>query len=90
MFEDYIDLDELKNYKGLQIVQLNVRSLQQKAKFIEQDLINSRIGVMCITETWLNENTPSTLVNMDGYKLIRNDRHRCRGGGYLCVHQRQL
>lgn len=87
MEEDYIDLDELKRYKGLQIVQLNIRSLQHKVKIIEQDLLTSRIGVLGVTETWLNRSTPNTLVNIEGYKLLRNDRHRCKGGG-TCMYIR--
>lgn len=82
---DYISFEELKSYKGFQIVQLNVRSIYHKVGAISKELDESRIGVLGITETWLNDSTPSSLVNIDGYVLLRNDRPRCRGGG-TCLY----
>lgn len=87
MENDYIDFDELKSLKGFQIVQLNVRSLYHKVSILENDLLGSRIGVLGITESWLNPITPSSLVNISGYNLLRNDRLRCRGGG-TCLYIR--
>lgn len=44
-----------------------------------------RIGVLGIMESWLNAITPSSLVNIEGYNLLRNDRLWCRGGG-TCLY----
>lgn len=85
MEKEYVDFDELKNLKGFQIVQLNVRSLYHKISILENDLLGSKIGVLGITESWLNANTPSSLVNIKNYNLLRNDRNRCRGGG-TCLY----
>lgn len=87
MESDYIEIDELKNHKGFQIVHIYVRSLHHKVGTLENDFLNSRVGVLGITETWLNENTPSSLVNIEGYYLIRNDRNGRRGGG-TCLYIR--
>lgn len=38
-------------------------------------------NVICITETWLNENIPDANVNLLGYNLFRKDRVNGSGGG---------
>ena len=41
--------------------------------------------IACITESWLNDNTPSDSLYMDGYSFYRCDRKDgCRGGGIVC------
>ena len=44
---------------------------------------------MCLTETWLVDNKPDSLVNSDGFTLIRSDRLPALsgekgGGGDVC------
>lgn len=82
---DYVDIDKLKVYKGLQILQLNVRSLFHKIGALKNDLFFKNVGVFGLTEMWLNEHTASSLVNVQNFCLIRNDRGRGRGGG-TCLY----
>lgn len=82
---DYVDLDRLSDYKGLQILHLNVRSLYHKIDTLRNDLFCKNLGVLGLTETWLNEPTVSSLVNVQNFSLIRNDRKRGRGGG-TCLY----
>ena len=37
--------------------------------------------IIFVTETWLNENVPSEVVNIPGLIVIRKDRSSGRGGG---------
>ena len=41
-------------------------------------------NVICITETWLNENIPDANVNLLGYNLFRKDGVNGSGGG-VCL-----
>ncbi|KAK0153068.1 hypothetical protein N1851_005260 [Merluccius polli] len=48
-------------------------------------------GLLVFTETWLNEDIPDSLVEMEGFTLIRSDRRASSGkktGGGLCVYIR--
>lgn len=37
--------------------------------------------IISISATWLNPSIPNSLVNIDGFYLLRNDRTLCEGGG---------
>lgn len=77
----------LKN-EFLNICHLNVQSLIARSfsKFQELKLnfSDSKVDVICFTETWLNNTINNTTLNINGYRLIRNDRNR-HGGG-ICVY----
>ncbi|XP_048010413.1 uncharacterized protein LOC125244366, partial [Megalobrama amblycephala] len=42
-------------------------------------------GIVALTETWLNQDIPDPLFELDGFSLVRSDRTesagKCRGGG---------
>ncbi|KAI3351762.1 hypothetical protein L3Q82_020592 [Scortum barcoo] len=70
----------------------NVRSLDNKL-----DLLRLRLGVsremrncalLCLTETWLNDNMLDPAFQIDGRLLFRADRNQQsgKGGGGLCVY----
>lgn len=71
----------------LNICHANVQSLcaRQLNKFeeIKQMLIGSKISVACFTESWLTDSIPDSIIGIPGYRLIRNDRVRKRGGGII-------
>ncbi|KAF0295997.1 putative RNA-directed DNA polymerase from transposon X-element [Amphibalanus amphitrite] len=80
--------------KHLIIGQLNVQSLLPKLPDIRAD-IDERFSfdVFILSETWLKPNTPDRLVNVAGYKIVRQDR-LCRGrlasghgGVAICVRE---
>ena len=41
-----------------------------------------------ITESWLNDQIPDDILNIEGYQTIRNDRNHKRGGG-VCIYMKQ-
>ena len=63
------------------IMQLNARSLLPKLAEISclaDELKN--LGIIAISESWLNDDTES-LVNIDGFKFINRNRQHKHGGG---------
>nr|CAH7766594.1 unnamed protein product [Callosobruchus chinensis] len=63
----------------LKICHLNVRSVSAAFDYF-CDLVENKFDVICITETWLNDNIPNHAVSIEGYRLLRKDRLG-RGGG---------
>lgn len=84
---NYIDLNSLKKLNGLQIIQLNVRSLYHKFPAIRHDFVNSSMDIIGFTETLLNPQIPNSLIGIDNYSVVRNDRMYGRGGG-TCLYIR--
>lgn len=74
----------------LNICHMNVQSLTARnfSKFHELKLnfTDSKVDVICFTETWLNSTINNSMLSINGYKLIRNDRNR-HGGG-ICIYLR--
>lgn len=66
---------------GFHVAHFNAKSLSHNIEDVRYYLGENRLQALGISETWLTENTPSNLVDIDGYTLVRNDRSRSRGGG---------
>ena len=60
--------------KGMHITHLNIRSLWNKIDLIKLFLQKSNISIATLSETWLNEGIPTSLLNIDGYSFERLDR----------------
>lgn len=82
------------NQRGLHVVNLNVRHLKPKMDDMKIMLGKSKcIDIFGVCETFLNQTVSDDLLNIDGYKFERKDRHEDRsnqtgrGGGILitCV-----
>ena len=41
------------------------------------------LDYLCLSETWLNKNSPSSAIHIPGYNVFRKDRAVDRGGGLL-------
>ena len=63
--------------KGLHFMHLNIRSLYNKNKFdmFKQQMSMSKIDVICISESWLKEALPSSIINVPNYTIARYDRN---------------
>lgn len=72
----------------LNICHLNVQSLcaRRFAKFAELNhtFMNSKVDIICMTETWLSSTINDSMIAIDGYHMFRNDRNR-HGGG-ICIY----
>lgn len=83
----------------LSICSLNSQSICArklcKLDELRQIAQSSAIDVICVTETWMNNKTDDSLLAIDGYNIIRNDREGRLGGGILIyikqgIHYRLL
>ena len=75
------------NLKRLTVYHLNIRSLFHKLDQVKLMLMQANIDIMCVTETWLNNNISNHELAIQRYKLVRKDRSTKRGGGiiaYIC------
>jgi hypothetical protein len=55
-----------------------VRAISTKIDEIQQIAELNAIDVLCITETWLSNAIPDSIVTIPGYNLFRKDRlHTC-------------
>ena len=80
-----------KKDKGLHYVHGNIRSLFNKFSQLKQYLLDSNISCIGLSETWLSENIPSSMLYIPGFQLIRLDRkwvnqhgQTKKGGGVCC------
>lgn len=69
-----------KQNKLIKIGHLNVRSLFTGFLEFSDTVLENNFDIMCITETFLNEDISSEVISIPGYNFIRKDR-LTRGGG---------
>lgn len=74
----------------INICHVNVQSLcaRRFSKFdeLKSNFFGSKIDVVCMTETWLSDVITNTMISMEGFNLLRNDRNR--NGGGICIYFR--
>ena len=66
--------------KGLNICHINAQSLYPKMdefRFLFED---TKMDIVCVSETWFARDLPDSLVNANGYNILRNDRRGQAGG----------
>ena len=78
--------------RGLHYVHGNIRSLFHKMSQIKQYLLDSNISCLGLSETWLTDNIPDSMLYIPGYQLIRLDRKWLnlrgqvkKGGGFAVI-----
>ncbi len=62
---------------------LNIRSIIPKSDQIKHLLAESNLDFLCLSETWLHKNSPSSALHIPGYNVFRKDRVEGRDGGLL-------
>jgi len=62
---------------------LNIRSLISKRDQISVLLMDSNLDYLCLTESWLQSNIPTNMIDIAGYQCFRKDRTVGKGGGVL-------
>jgi exonuclease III len=68
-------------HNGLNIAQMNCRSMVPKFEEISHIVVSTNIDVLCLTETWLDESVFDSDILIDGFTLFRKDRCERSGGG---------
>lgn len=69
---------------NIRVGHINVRSLLPKINTIKNFLQDNQYDILAVTETWLSPHVVNSLVNIEGYRLVRKDRDG-RGGG-VCFY----
>ena len=64
---------------------MNARSIFKKLAELHLFIENNSLDLLCVTETWLNENIPDSLICPTGYKVFRYDRPSHDGGVAIFV-----
>ena len=92
------NLSEIKDSNDFKILNLNSRSILNKAEELLHILKEINPDIVCLTETWLDQSTPQNNFIPNGYSMIRKDRTeafkqkygRNRGGGVAVIHKENL
>ena len=88
MMEDN-DLHQLGKIKGISIAHLNIRSLFGKLEDIVRILDLGKVCLLGISEMWLNQSVPNSMLSIPHYDLYRFDRNADSGkqtGGGVCIY----
>ena len=78
-----VELNPGPKIESLSLGHINARSLNIEDKFEEISLyvLEKKIQLFGISETWLNDNSPVDQFCIPGYSLVRKDRQNMQGGG---------
>ena len=84
-------LDSLRTAKGLKICHLNTRSIVNKIDQFRLHFENSGMDVITVSETWLNKDISSNILEMRNYQIFRWDRYygeieKSKKGGGLLIY----
>ena len=67
--------------RGLHIIHHNARSIKHDTDLFKFYIRHSEVGLYTVSETWLHDDTPDTLMHVNGYTLLRVDRNRLNHNG---------
>ena len=84
--------------RGFHISHLNLQSINNKFDLLKIQIEQMKFHVFTFSESWLNERVPDSIIQVDGYNLVRfdrqwkgdNDEHIKKGGGVGCTLMRTL
>ena len=76
-------MEEHLNAKGFKIIFWNTRSILNKIEGARDKIRDFLPDVMVITESWLKENIPDSVVNIAGYSIHRYDRTFRNNNGFV-------
>ena len=60
-------------------------SLVPKLSEVQELLMREIVQIGCIVESWLKHHISDSVVNIEGYNLVRKDRLSCDHGG-ICIY----
>jgi exonuclease III len=86
--EDYAK----KNNSNLSFGLINARSVKNKAIHVCEYVLDNKLDILAITETWLGENDTVVKGNIcpPGYKLFTESRVNQKGGGVAILYKSDL
>ena len=63
----------------------NTMSLVPKLDEVQEFLLRLNVQVGCIVESWLKQHINDSVVNIEGYNIVRKDRSSREHGG-VCIY----
>lgn len=75
--------DSKSKPKGIFGGHLNIHSILSKREEVQHLLSESNLDFLALSETWLNTNIPTNMIDVPGYTCYRRDRLVGKGGGVL-------
>ena len=78
------NVDNMTNASNLRILHHNVKSLYRNLYFYESLNLHTSCDIFSVNESWLKPSIPDSLVSLDNFSIIRDDRKaetKSRGGG---------
>lgn len=72
---------------------VNARSLLNKCELISNHLIDARLDLLAVTETWLNSDIGDSTIKAacpDGYTAVQLPRLNRKGGGLALIHKSSI
>ena len=81
----YRSLENTKDFHGLKIAHLNVRSINNKIDQIQLELLQGQFfDILTFSESWLNDLFEDAEVQIPGFAYVRKDREgSLKGGGNI-------
>ena len=79
---DDLDDEALVKSKGLKLAHLNINSLLPKISYVRILLSKTKLDVLVVSETKIDDTISDNELKIDGYEIYRQDRNR-HGGGVL-------
>ena len=77
----------MKKFPRFKIMSLNIFSLLPHLDELHIFVDSEKPHIICINETKLDDSIDDSLVDIDGYAIIRKDRNKHGGGVALYIHQ---
>ena len=68
------------------IISTNSQSLVPKIDDLTLNLKNNSVDIACITKTWLKFTVLSSVINIEGYDVLRNDKRDDVIRGGICIY----
>jgi hypothetical protein len=78
---------------SLKVGLINCQSLRNKTTAVRQHVLDNKLDVLLLTETWLKPHDDTVIINETtptGYFSIREDRKKKRGGGLAILATKSL
>ena len=78
----------------LSLMLANVQSIKSKTKLVMDYLLDNKVDIAILTETWLSDNDEIWLkasdLNQHGYKTLHQNRPKHQGGGLAIICKSNL
>ena len=76
-------MDEYLKVKGFKIIFWNIRNIMNKIEGVREKLHKNLPDVLALSESWLKENIPNSVIDIAGYNIHRYDRTFFNNNGYV-------